>query len=156
MTSGFPYQQRLHDVGLTPDQWARFTSEVISAAKLTFSEDAAAWATGVGAGTLSSPFTLFFAPVVGYYSGKSVHKKTVVKKVKEKLAGDTELTLVFRRWNDGLFRDRGIQAWLEPPNESGEIIVEAVPGMKQKDAEKMAKKQAKRYVKCGPWFRSVW
>jgi len=89
---------------------------------------------------------LVFAPVVGYYAGKSVHKKTVIKKVKEKLAQDTELRLVLLRWNEGVFRERGMQAWLEPPSKTGEVLIDVHPGMKQKDIEKMAKKQGKRFT----------
>ncbi len=90
-----------------------------------------------------SPFLLVFAPVVRYYAGKSVHKKTVIKKVKEKLAQNTELRLVLLRWNEGVFRERGMQAWLEPPSETGEVLIDVQPGVKQKDIEKMAKKQAR-------------
>lgn len=64
LTSGFPYQHRLQDFGILPDQWYAFTNEVITAAKLTLSEDYAAWGTGIAAGTAASPFLLVFGPVV--------------------------------------------------------------------------------------------
>ncbi len=57
--------------------------------------------------------------MVGCYTGKSVHKQTVLKKVKEKLAPDGELRNVFRRWNEGAFWERCVQVWLEAPTEEG-------------------------------------
>ena len=43
-----------------------------------------------------------------YRQGKAVHKKTVVKEVKEKLAQDGDLRNVLRRWNESSFREKGI------------------------------------------------
>jgi hypothetical protein len=146
LTSGFPYHHRLQDFGILPDQWYQFSNQVVNAAKLTRSEDYAAWGTGIASGAVASPFLLVFGPVVGYYAGKSVHKKTVTKKVKEKLAQDGDLRRVLHQWNDGIFKDRGMQAWLQPPTESGEVVVDTTPGMNQRDMIKVAKKQAKRFT----------
>jgi hypothetical protein len=119
---------------------------VVSAAKLTFSEDVKAWTAGVGTGAASSAFLLVLGPVVGYYTGKSVHKKTVVKKVKEKLSQPGELRNVLQQWNDGIFKERGLQAWLEPPTENTtEILVDVPPGTSQRDLEMIAKRQARRF-----------
>jgi hypothetical protein len=146
LSSGFPYNPRLSSLRITPDQWQQFSTEVVNAAKLTFSEDVKAWGAGVGTGVGSSAFLLVFGPVVGYYTGKSVHKKTVIKKVKEKLSQPGELRNVFRQWNDGVFKERGLQAWLEPPTENmAEILVEVPPGASQKDVEQIAKRQARRF-----------
>jgi len=94
----------------------QFTVEVVSAADLTIAEDKAAWATGAAIGTAATPFLLIFGPAIGYYAGKSVHKKTVKKKVMAKLAQDGELRNILRTWNEGFFRERGLQTWLEPPD----------------------------------------
>jgi Domain of unknown function (DUF4646) len=143
LSSGFPYTQRLDRLRITRDQWHQFSLEVVNAAKLSFSEDAAAWATGVGTGAASSAFLLVFGPAVGYYTGKAVHKKTVVKKVKEKLAQDGDLRNVLRRWNEGSFRERGIQVWMEAPSE--QVAVDAQPGMSSRDMEKEVKKMQRRF-----------
>lgn len=136
---------------MTPDQWLQFTAEVIQAAKLTFAEDAAAWTTGVTTGALSSPLLLVFAPVVGYYAGKSVHKKTVVKKVRDKLATEGPLRATLRQWNEGVFLERGIQLWLEPPTANGEVIIDAPMNATPEQIAKAAKKQAKRFrLVCSP------
>jgi len=76
--------------------------------------------------------------VVGYYTGKSIHKKTVVKKVKEKLAQDGELRNVIRRWNEGSFRERGVQVWMEAPSE--EVAVDVQAGMSHGEAKKLARR----------------
>ena len=88
---------------------------------MTGMEDYLAWTTGITAGTLTSPFLLVLAPVVGYYSGKAVHKKTLVKTVKEKLGEEGGLRGVLRKWNEQTFAQMGFQAWLELPRESGEL-----------------------------------
>ncbi len=72
-----------------------------------------------------------------------MHKKTVVKKVKEKLAQDGELRNVFKRWNEGAFRERGLQVWLEAPTE--EVVLNVHPGMSQDDIHREAKKLARRF-----------
>jgi hypothetical protein len=131
---------------VTPDQWLQFTTEVVKAAKLTFVEDAAAWTTGVTTGTLSSPILLVFAPVVGYYAGKSVHKKTTIKKVRDKLAVEGPLRNILKQWNEGVFMERGIQLWLEPPNVgTAEVIIDVPANSTPQQIAKAAKKQAKRF-----------
>lgn len=45
-----------------------------------------------------------------------------------------------------MFKERGLQAWLEPPTENmAEILVEVPPGASQKDVEQIAKRQARRF-----------
>lgn len=143
LSSGFPYGPRLAQLRITREQWHQFSLEVVNTAKLSFSEDAAAWATGVGTGAASSAFLLVFGPAVGYYTGKAVHKKTVVKKVKEKLAQDGDLRNVLRRWNEGSFREKGIQVWMEAPSE--QVAVDVQLGMSNRDVEREAKRLARRF-----------
>lgn len=123
-----------------------FSNQVVNAASLTAIEDKAAWTAGVATGAGASAFLLFFGPVVGYYAGKSIHKKTVVKKVKEKLAeGEGDLRSVLRQWNEGTFAERGVQASLEPPTESGEVVVDQWPGASRKDLERAKERMKKRF-----------
>ena len=87
-----------------------------------------------------------FAPVVGYYTGRSIHRKTVVKKVKEKLANqEGDLLSVLKVWNEGLFRERGMEVWLETPTDEGNILVDIPFGTDPRDIGKLAKKQARRF-----------
>ncbi|KAH8754736.1 hypothetical protein BGZ57DRAFT_860032 [Hyaloscypha finlandica] len=140
---GFPNTPRLSQLRITRDQWHQFSLEAVNAATLTFREDAAAWATGVGTGAASSAFLLVFGPAVGYYTGKAVHKRTVIQKVKEKLAQDGELRNALRSWNEGSFLERGIQVWLEVPSEEASVDVQL--GMSRKDVENKAKRLARRF-----------
>ena len=66
-------------------------------------------------------------PGRGILRGEINTKKTVVKKVKEKLAeGGGDLRSVLRQWNEGMFAERGVQASLEPPTESGGVVVDSL------------------------------
>lgn len=97
-------------------------------------------------GTLTSPLILVFGPVAGYYAGKSVHKKVVVSKVKERLLQDGDMRSVLRRWNERTFAPKGFQAWLELPVEGDPIPID--PGKKEKktkDEKKAAKKENRRF-----------
>jgi hypothetical protein len=72
------------------------------------------------------PSSSLLAPQIGCYTGKAVHKKTAVRKVKEKLAQDGDLRNVLRRWNEGSFREKGIQVLMEAPSE--QVAVDVQPG----------------------------
>jgi len=72
---------------------------VVHSSKVSVMEDFAAWTTGVTTGTLTSPLTLVFAPFVGYYAGRAIHRKTVVNKVKERLERDGDIRSVLQYVN---------------------------------------------------------
>jgi hypothetical protein len=136
----------LHDLKVSLDEWHLFTNDILSAGKLSLQEDYAAWSTGIVTGTLSSPLILVFAPVAGYYAGKSVHKKVVVSKVKERLLQDGDMRSVLRRWNERTFAQKGFQAWLELPIEGDPVPIE--PGKKEKKTKyekKAEKKESRRF-----------
>lgn len=69
----------------------------------------------------------------------------MAKKVKERLASDGPLKNTLRSWNEGVFMQRGIQLWLEPPTENGEVIVDVPENAGPKEIQKVVKKQAKRF-----------
>ncbi|PQE26925.1 hypothetical protein CJF31_00003662 [Rutstroemia sp. NJR-2017a BVV2] len=121
LSSGFPFHQRLYDLRVSHDEWHLFTNEIVEAAKLTTSENSAAIAAGVSTGLLSTGLLVFFGPVAGYYTGRSVHRKAVLKKVKGALMHEGPIRGVLRRWNDEIFHEKGIQAWLEMPIVKGEV-----------------------------------
>jgi len=142
LSSGFPYDPRVYDL-ITHDEWHLLSSDIVNAAKLSFTEDFAAWTMGVTTGTLTSAFLVIGGPVVGYYAGRAVHRKTVVKTVKERLDRDGDIRSVLRRWNDQKFTGRGFQVWLELPVDGGEIVVPQEK--KPKSVRKAEKKTAKRF-----------
>jgi hypothetical protein len=135
----------LHDLNVSLDEWHLFTSDILIAGKLTAQEDYAAWSTGIITGTLTTGILLIFGPMAGYYAGKSVHKKVVISKVKERLLQDGDMRSVLRRWNERTFAAKGFQAWLELPVEGD---VDLNPGVKQKkpkDQKKAEKKEKRRF-----------
>ncbi len=135
----------MHDLNVSLDEWHLFTSDILIAGKLTAQEDYAAWSTGIITGTLTTGILLIFGPMAGYYAGKSVHKKVVISKVKERLLQDGDMRSVLRRWNERTFAAKGFQAWLELPVEGD---VDLNPGVKQKkpkDQKKAEKKEKRRF-----------
>lgn len=147
---------------VTHDEWSLFSGEVVNAAKLTPSEDALAWATGITTGTVTTSVLLVLGPVVGYYTGRLVHRKAVVKSVKNKLGEEGDLRYVLRKWNDGVFERKGFQAWLELPLDPGQLhkeylIDETIESPKAQ--KKAAKKAARRFriiiVPSGEAFSTV-
>lgn len=146
LSSGFPYHPRLHDLKVSLDEWHLFTSDILNAGKLKPQEDYAAWSTGIVTGTLTSPLILIFGPVAGYYAGKSVHKKVVASKVKERLLQDGDMRSVLRRWNECNFAEKGFQAWLELPVEGDLVPIDPrTKEKKSKDQKKAAKKEKRRF-----------
>lgn len=145
LSSGFPYDPRVYDL-ISHDEWHLLSSDIVNSAKLTVGEDIAAWSTGVTTGTLSSPLILVLGPVAGYYAGRAVHRKTVIRTVKERLDRDGDLRSVLRRWNETKFTPRGFQVWLELPVDGSEVLNSADPkGKKTKQEKKVEKKTAKRF-----------
>lgn len=118
----------------------------MNAAKLSVTEDFAAWTTGVTTGTVSSAFLLVLGPVVGYYAGRAVHRKKVVQVAKERLDREGEIRSALRRWNEQKFSARGFRAWLELPVDGGEIKVAATAEKKKPRKQRKAEKKiSKRF-----------
>ena len=155
LSSGFPYDPKVYDL-ISQDEWHDLSSDIVAASKLTFGEDWGAWATGITTGTLSSAFIVFFGPVAGYYAGRSIHRKTVVKVAKERLERDGDIRSVLRRWNEQIFQGRGFQVWLELPIDGGEI---KEPKVKEKPTDsqqaKMLKAEKKTQGKIARRFKIV-
>lgn len=142
LSSGFPYDPRIQHI-FSHDEWHLLTRDILAAAKIPFFKDLAAWTTGVATGTLSSPLILVFGPVAGYYAGRTVHRKNVVKIVKERLDREGEMRAVLRRWNGEVLVERGVQVWLELPVDGAELVMP----MEKRTAGKGDKKAAKEYEK---------
>jgi hypothetical protein len=120
----------------------------VNAAKVTTSKEVLAWVTGITTGTISSSVLLVLGPVAGYYTGRLVHRKTVVKTVKERLGQEGDLRSVLRRWNKDTFEEKGFEAWLELPLDPGQLhkehlIDETLGNLKSQ--KKAAKKAARRF-----------
>ncbi|KAH8601926.1 hypothetical protein B0O99DRAFT_486886, partial [Bisporella sp. PMI_857] len=144
--SGFHYDERIWDY-ISHDEWHLLTSDITNAAKLTGIENWAAWTTGITTGALSSGFILVFGPVAGYYAGRAVHRKTVVKAVTKRLERDGDIRSVLRRWNEQNFAGRGFQVWLELPVDGGEVEIKEKKETKTHPSQKRAERKIKRRFK---------
>ena len=150
LSSGFPFDNRLFEKRVTPDEWFLFSSEIVKAATLTLPEDLAAWAAGITTGTLSTGIAVFGGPFIGYYTGRAIHRKTVVKKVKEGLFHEGDLRLILKRWNEEVFKAKGFQAWLELPMVKGEHRVKVGD---EQNAEKKSFHEKRKAYKESRRFR---
>ncbi|ESZ92348.1 hypothetical protein SBOR_7258 [Sclerotinia borealis F-4128] len=150
LASGFPFHQRLFDFRVTHDEWHLFTGEIVQAANLSLQEDWAAWTAGISTGVLSTSILVFGGPVAGYYTGRSVHRKKVIEKVKEGLMHQGNIRATLHEWNEQTFRDKGFQAWLELPVMKGEINGEETD---EKEKSKKSKKDKKEKAKEQSRFR---
>jgi hypothetical protein len=155
ISSGFPFHPQLYNLQVKHDEWHEFTTEIVENAKLSANEDAAAWSAGVSAGAVSSAFLLVFGPPIGYYTGKAIHKKTVVKKVKERMLENGDIRAVLNKWNQRNFKWRGFQVWLECPMDVGETN----PGTSKKEAKKfklvvMPNSEMQEPFSAAPWSQA--
>ncbi|KAK4495087.1 hypothetical protein PRZ48_013414 [Zasmidium cellare] len=111
LSSGFAYHPALVDMQVHPTRWDEFSSQVVESTKLSFGDNANAWATGI----LS--FTIFPHP---WHIGRNQSRRLQEKRVKTGLSDASEGALgdVLRNWNDGYFQERGLVARLELSEEA--------------------------------------
>lgn len=121
LSSGFKYDTRLRQLGVSNEEWRQFTNEVVNEAKLSLEDDKVAWGAGIATGTAGSALLLLLGPVAGYYTGKAVHKRTVVEKVKERLLEDGQMSKVLRKWNGGAWAQKGFHTWIELPDQASSV-----------------------------------
>lgn len=119
LSSGFPLDQRLQELGVTDELWHLFTSDVIKAARITMGDDFLAWVAGISTGTLLLPFLLPFGPWVGWRTGKKVHRNKLTAIVKERLLEGGSMISILREWNQGEWKQRSFNVWLEFPGDPG-------------------------------------
>ncbi|KAF7866844.1 hypothetical protein EAF04_005685 [Stromatinia cepivora] len=139
LASGFPFHQRLYEYRVTHDEWHLFTNEIVKAANLSLTEDWAAWTAGISTGLLSTGLLVFGGPFAGYYTGRSVHRKKVLNKVKDGLMHEGSLRATLHKWNEQTFRDKGFQVWLELP-----VVKGGSDGEDEEDEEDQKKKKMSR------------
>ncbi|QSZ31531.1 hypothetical protein DSL72_001098 [Monilinia vaccinii-corymbosi] len=150
LASGFPFHQRLYDFGVTHDEWHLFTGAIVQSASLTMQEDWAAWTAGISTGVLSTGLLVFGGPVAGYYTGRSVHRKKVLDKVKEGLMHEGKIRATLYEWNQKSFQPKGFKAWLELPSMKGEVNGEEADSL---TTRYMDKKEKKAWEKTQSRFR---
>jgi hypothetical protein len=122
LSSGFPYDaQKLIKYEVSSKEWSHFSGEVVVACD-AHHYNAITW---------------------------PLARSKVIKRVRNDLKyghgpDPGEVSKTFRKWNK-LFRRQGFQAWLELPSEEGaEELGRSTAGMNKED-QKQAQKEAKRF-----------
>ncbi|OJD19115.1 hypothetical protein AJ78_00901 [Emergomyces pasteurianus Ep9510] len=136
IASGFPYNQRLFQLHVGPDEWTQFSDELAYAARLTILEKCAVWSVGVGVGIVATSALAVLGPIPGYYAGKGVKNSRVAKKVRRSQKGKGDLEITLNNWNENVFRDKGFRVWLRLPRRKQEKLETK---MNKKNREKMNK-----------------
>lgn len=108
LKSGFAYHPDLFDYKVRPDQWERFTAQVIDATKFETKD----WAQMVGAATATA---LTGALVTSVFVGRSMGRSLQEKKVKSGLLDTSagKLGDVLKSWNEQDWKDLGLFMHLE-------------------------------------------
>ncbi|PGG95855.1 hypothetical protein AJ79_09836 [Helicocarpus griseus UAMH5409] len=136
LASGFPYNQRLFQLHISPDEWTQFSDELAHSARLTTLEKCAVWTVGIGTGIVATPLAAFS----GYYAGKSMKNRRVAKKVRQGQKGKGELETTLSDWNENVFRDKGFRVWLRLPRAEQKKLEEKLEEkLEKKDGGKKGK-----------------
>ncbi|EER38918.1 conserved hypothetical protein [Histoplasma capsulatum var. duboisii H88] len=122
ISSGFPYNQRLFQLHVSPDEWTRFSDELAYAVRLTVLEKCAVWSVGVGVGLVATGALAVFGPIPAYYAGKGIKNSRVAKKVRRSQKGKGELEVTLSNWNENVFRSKGFRVWLRLPRRQQEKL----------------------------------
>ncbi|EEH49514.1 uncharacterized protein PADG_05593 [Paracoccidioides brasiliensis Pb18] len=128
ISSGFPYNQRLFELHIAPDEWTRFSNDVAHAARLTTLEKYAVWSVGLSIWIVASGALAVLGAVPGYYAGKGMKNSRVAKKVRRSLKGKGELETTLSTWNENIFRDKGFRVWLRLPKQDQEKLQNRLEG----------------------------
>ncbi|KAK2787112.1 hypothetical protein FQN52_007379 [Onygenales sp. PD_12] len=114
LSSGFPYHPALFPLHIPPDQWAEFSAQLVDAAKPTLPARVAAVGAGIGAALVTPLHT-------GYYIGKWVRDKSVVRRVGREMGREgSGVNRVLGVWNENVFRGAGVVVRLVVPGGEGE------------------------------------
>lgn len=169
LSSGFPYHRQLFHFRVSPDEWSRFTDDVIRVCSLSTLARWAVWGTGVAVGVTSSAFLTVLAIPPGYYAGKAVYNKAMTRKVRQGLKEEGELEAIMKFWNETVFMEKGCRVRLELPlskkdkdsakdNTSDNVGTEETkeqeqdPASEEKDGDK---KKKKKEAKTEKFFKLI-
>ena len=111
LSSGFPYQFSLVNLGISPTNWARFSDEIAQATKLSVTQQSLAWTSGIGVGLVSTAAVPPFGAAAGVFAGKAVYDESILNNVRQGLE-QGKLGEVLKRWNEDCWRELGLVAKL--------------------------------------------
>ena len=120
VSSGFPYPHVLANYRVTPADWARFTGEITSEAKMKANDWALAVGGGAGTFLVSGLIIGWWGVIPAFFVGRNIHRKREVHNLVEaRNNGGLEEKLL--KWNQDFFAPRGILIRLDLPGESRDI-----------------------------------
>ncbi|KAF2717475.1 hypothetical protein K431DRAFT_233082 [Polychaeton citri CBS 116435] len=108
LSSGFSYHPALFDLQVRPDEWERFTYQVVECTKLGIGDQAKMW-------SAATATALTGAIGTSIWVGRTMNRTLQEKRVKSAMLdmNDGGLGDTLQRWNDKYFKEKGLFAHLE-------------------------------------------
>lgn len=143
LKSGFPYHPALFDLRVRPDEWERFTHEVVETTKFSMGDHAKLWA--------SATFVALTGNLVSsIWVGKNMNRSLQERKAKSGLQdmSDGGLGDTLQQWNSTYFKDLGVFAHLELSEHATKQKSKSSKGRSPSDSkeERQRKKEEKKFV----------
>jgi len=150
LSSGFPYPaSQLSKHNIKEADWGRFTSEVMSAAKLSSRDWTVTIASGVGVGVVAVAAIHALGFIPAYYVARNVRSKKEKKNLAMALSQTEEgLGASLKTWNETFFAPRGLQVHIDLGDYEKSDKNKPESSAEQKTAKQEAKK-AQRPSKKG-------
>jgi hypothetical protein len=114
LSSGFPYDDRLANLDISPQEWFNFSDAITRAVQLSLAESSSAIVAGVGVGILT-PLTSAFLGPFGKGPGVAASRLARDRSVRNKVKTSHELKAILSFWNEKKFKDRGFYTELVLP-----------------------------------------
>ena len=143
LSSGFPYHSSIFHLGISPDNWTRFSDGIVQATKLSLTQQSLAWTSGISAGLVGVSAVPPFGAAAGVFAGKAVYDKTVLKNVRQGLE-QGKLGEVLKRWNEDFWREKGVVVKLVVKQNKHQIGEEGSSSGQDCSKKKLWKKEQKQ------------
>lgn len=116
MSSGFPYDERLVQLGISPAEWSEFSDHIVNVTQLTPAENRHSVMAGVGIGIITPLSSSILGLMAGKGPGAAMARRVREKSTYKKVSDSGELKGILAYWNDTRFKPRGFYAALVLPN----------------------------------------
>ncbi|KAE8383821.1 hypothetical protein BDV26DRAFT_287237 [Aspergillus bertholletiae] len=116
-TSGFVFPPLLAQYDITPADWERFTSEIMTTARLSGKQWTTAVGKGLGVMVIGGLMVGFLGAIPAYYVARRAQRN---REEMNMIIGSKELRAVIDRWNGELFEPRGVLIRVDLPFEEVE------------------------------------
>ncbi|KAB8233213.1 hypothetical protein BDV23DRAFT_169087 [Aspergillus alliaceus] len=116
-TSGFTYPPLLSQFDITAADWDKFTTEVITTARMNRKQWTTAVGKGLGVMAIGGLMVGLVGAIPAYYVARRAQRS---REEKNMILGSEELRGVVERWNQGFFEPRGVLIRVDLPFEEVE------------------------------------